>query len=174
MTVFDGQSTDARKADAARHTHMRHDHAATCPRVDVGAYEMSHTDLPVVCLGDLDLDGSVGASDLAIVLGSWTSGRFPSCFDECCPANLDGDGFVGAGDLAVILGAWGACPAPCAEPPPEAMMMAALGSMATTPQELSSLLGYDTLEAFAAWLGTLTAESRAAVLGLLGSDGGEL
>ena len=50
--------------------------------------------------GDLDGDGSVGASDLAILLGAWGS-----CTSSC-PADLDGDGAVGAGDLAILLGAW--------------------------------------------------------------------
>jgi predicted dienelactone hydrolase len=46
---------------------------------------------------DLDGDGVVGASDLAILLGAW-GGKGP--------ADLDGDGIVGASDLAILLGAW--------------------------------------------------------------------
>jgi hypothetical protein len=46
---------------------------------------------------DLDGDGVVGASDLAILLGAW-GGKGP--------ADLDGDGVVGASDLAILLGAW--------------------------------------------------------------------
>lgn len=49
---------------------------------------------------DLDGDGAVGASDLAILLGSW--GVCPGC-----PADLDGDGSVSATDLAILLGSWG-------------------------------------------------------------------
>ncbi len=52
---------------------------------------------------DLDGDGSVGASDLAILLGSW--GPCPTEGD--CPADLDGDGVVDALDLAILLGSWG-------------------------------------------------------------------
>lgn len=52
---------------------------------------------------DLDGDGSVGASDLAILLGSW--GPCPPEGD--CPADLDSDGQVGASDLAILLGSWG-------------------------------------------------------------------
>lgn len=48
---------------------------------------------------DFDADGSVSASDLALLLGAW-GGRDLS-FD------LNGDGAVGAEDLAVLLGAWG-------------------------------------------------------------------
>ncbi len=49
---------------------------------------------------DLDGDGDVGASDLAILLGSWGP-----C--EGCPADFNGDGIVNAADLAQLLGAWG-------------------------------------------------------------------
>ncbi|MBL9118495.1 MAG: hypothetical protein JNL80_01105 [Phycisphaerae bacterium] len=47
---------------------------------------------------DLDRDGSVGPTDLAILLGAWgTTG----------PGDFNGDGTVGASDLAELLGAWG-------------------------------------------------------------------
>jgi agmatine deiminase len=54
-------------------------------------------------LGDLDHDGSVGAADLAILLGSW--GPCPP--EGGCPADLNGDGVVDATDLAMLLGNWG-------------------------------------------------------------------
>jgi hypothetical protein len=48
-------------------------------------------------LGDLNGDGSISASDLAILLGAWgTSG----------PGDLDVSGTVDAADLALLLGAW--------------------------------------------------------------------
>jgi hypothetical protein len=47
--------------------------------------------------GDLDGDGLVGATDLAILLGAW---GLPGA------ADLDGSGAVGAEDLAILLGAW--------------------------------------------------------------------
>ncbi len=54
---------------------------------------------PPACGGDLDGDGSVGAGDLALMLGAWgTSG-----------GDLDGDGTTGSSDLATLLGAWGGC-----------------------------------------------------------------
>ncbi len=55
------------------------------------------------CPADLDGDGSVGAFDLALLLGNW--GPCPDC-----PMDLDGNGAVGPFDLALLLGAWGACP----------------------------------------------------------------
>jgi len=54
-------------------------------------------------LGDLDADGVVGASDLAMLLGAWGG----SGSAEAVAADLDLDGIVGPGDLAVLLGAWG-------------------------------------------------------------------
>lgn len=54
------------------------------------------------CLGDLDGDGIVGGSDLAILLGQWGGGATSQ-------ANLNGDGTVNAADLAILLGAWGGC-----------------------------------------------------------------
>ena len=50
-------------------------------------------------IGDLDGNGSVGGSDLAILLGAWGS--------KGGPADLDGDGVVGGSDLAILLGSWG-------------------------------------------------------------------
>lgn len=63
--------------------------------VDMGAYERAGD-----ITGDLNGDGSVGPTDLAILLGSW--GACPGC-----PPDLDGDGVVGPADLAVLLGNWG-------------------------------------------------------------------
>jgi len=47
---------------------------------------------------DLDGDGTIGASDLALLLGNWASAGI---------GDLDGDGVVGPSDLAALLGAWG-------------------------------------------------------------------
>ncbi|TVQ30659.1 MAG: DNRLRE domain-containing protein [Phycisphaeraceae bacterium] len=54
------------------------------------------------CPADLDGDGVVGSSDLAILLGAWG--------DWGGPFDVDGSGLVGSGDLAALLGAWGPCP----------------------------------------------------------------
>lgn len=54
---------------------------------------------PTVCIGDLDGDNAVTASDLGLLLGAWGSPTH----------DLDGDGIVDAADLAILLGAWGIC-----------------------------------------------------------------
>ena len=54
-------------------------------------------------LGDLDGDGTVGASDLLILLASW--GPCGDCDD--CDADLDGNCIVGASDLLILLINWG-------------------------------------------------------------------
>ncbi len=53
------------------------------------------------CLGDIDGDAEVGASDLALLLGAWGT--------DDSAADLDASGQVDAGDLALLLGAWGDC-----------------------------------------------------------------
>jgi len=57
--------------------------------------------------GDLDLDGEVGPSDLAILLSLWgLVGDFET--------DLDGDGIVGPGDLSILLANWLSTPTiPC-------------------------------------------------------------
>lgn len=62
------------------------------------------TDLAVVLapsLADLNGDGVVNGTDLAIVLGAWGP-----CQRVPCPADLTGDGAVDGADLAVLLGQW--------------------------------------------------------------------
>ncbi len=58
------------------------------------------------CPADFDGDGTVGASDLALLLGSW--GPYAPCppFDA---ADFNEDCGVNAADLAQLLGAWGPC-----------------------------------------------------------------
>ena len=59
------------------------------------------------CFYDLDEDGEVAASDLALLLGAWGS--------DSSGHDLDGSGDVDAADLTLLLGAWGPCPdaTPC-------------------------------------------------------------
>ncbi len=67
------------------------------PIVDMGAFEFQGTSC------DIDGDGTVGASDLLILLVSW--GPCADCGN--CPADLDGDCTVGASDLLILLANWG-------------------------------------------------------------------
>ncbi len=55
------------------------------------------------CAADLNGDGAVNASDLALALGGWGVCSGP------CAADLNGDGEVNASDLALLLGGWGGC-----------------------------------------------------------------
>lgn len=64
-----------------------------------GPFAFEITVVPAACTGDLNQDGSVGATDLAQVLSAWgTAG-----------ADLNGDGDTNAADLAVVLSVWGPC-----------------------------------------------------------------
>jgi hypothetical protein len=54
--------------------------------------------------GDLNLDGSVNATDLAILLGAWGSDACAG--SACCAPDLTNDGVINAADLAVLLGQW--------------------------------------------------------------------
>ena len=65
--------------------------AAARPRIDV-------FDLDPARFGDLDRNGAIGPSDLAILLAAWgTAGA---------REDLDGDGTVGPRDLVLVLGSW--------------------------------------------------------------------
>ncbi|TVQ34270.1 MAG: hypothetical protein EA376_00335 [Phycisphaeraceae bacterium] len=56
------------------------------------------------CPADLDGDGSVGSSDLSILLGCWGQAS-----GLCAVADLTGDDLVGSADLSELLGSWGPC-----------------------------------------------------------------
>ena len=58
------------------------------------------------CPTDVDGNGDTGASDLAVLLGSWGPCA-PGDACECLDA--DGDMIIGAFDLAFLLGEWGTC-----------------------------------------------------------------
>ena len=62
------------------------------------------------CPADFDGDATVGAADLAQLLGSWgpcADPCEPGDPEETCPADFDGDCEVGASDLVQLLGDWG-------------------------------------------------------------------
>jgi hypothetical protein len=56
---------------------------------------------PPPCPADLDGNGTVNGSDLAVLLGAWGGAS--------AVADLNADGVVNASDLAVMLGSWGPC-----------------------------------------------------------------
>lgn len=64
-------------------------------------YLYLHPGEEVPSLPDLDGNGSVSGSDLAILLGAWGP-----CGASPCAADFDCSGSVDAADLAVLLGAW--------------------------------------------------------------------
>ncbi len=65
-----------------------------------GTGTLTVTCTPVVtCLGDIDQDGQVAASDLAELLGSW----------GLLGGDLNNDGTTDAADLSAMLSAWGPC-----------------------------------------------------------------
>lgn len=72
--------------------------SGVAPIVDMGAYEEQAA--VVACPADLDGNGGVDASDIAILLGGWGGSS----------TDVDGNGVTDAADLAVLLGSWGACP----------------------------------------------------------------
>lgn len=54
----------------------------------------------IPCVGDIDLDGQVGASDLSAMLGWWGGSS---------TADLNNDGVTDGGDLPLLLSNWGSC-----------------------------------------------------------------
>ncbi len=73
------------------------------PEVGVQLAGLAFVSASVPCDEDLDDDGVVGASDLAILLAAW------GVCDPPCEPDFDGSGDVGAADLATLLAAWGEC-----------------------------------------------------------------
>jgi hypothetical protein len=57
------------------------------------------------CTGDIDIDGTVGASDLSSLLAFWG----PSSATTVA-ADLNADGYINGADLALLLSLWGPCP----------------------------------------------------------------
>ncbi len=59
------------------------------------------------CPTDVDNSGNTGASDLAVLLGSWGPCAPGSASCACLDSNNSGT--ISAADLAVLLGSWGPC-----------------------------------------------------------------
>jgi hypothetical protein len=58
------------------------------------------------CIGDIDLDGAIGGSDLGIMLAYWGVVTTDSV---SLASDLNADGFVNGSYLGVLLAHWGAC-----------------------------------------------------------------
>lgn len=58
----------------------------------------------LICDSDLDHDGDINGTDLALVLGSWGSVGVPGF-----PGDANRDGIVDGEDIATVLGTWGGC-----------------------------------------------------------------
>lgn len=74
-------------------------------RYRVGTTSFDDPD-PPTCVGDIDGDKNIGASDLLTLLAAWGTCPQPPA---TCLADLDSDGCVGASDLLILLGNWGPC-----------------------------------------------------------------
>ena len=70
--------------------------------IDMGAYEYQFDPVADVIFADLNGDGFVNATDLAMLLSKWGD-----CDANCCPADLNCDCEVGPTDLATLLAQWG-------------------------------------------------------------------
>jgi hypothetical protein len=137
--------------------------------IDMGAFETGVV-VDHDCPGDMNGDGCVDATDLALLLGAWGA----------CPLGCQGDfdcsGRVGAADLAVLLGAFGQC-CSLGEGGAGGQMMASASSSGglLTPALAAELFGFDSIDAFAAWLGSLpTTERNALLFALFTESGGDL
>ncbi len=123
--------------------------------IDLGAFE--------ACRFDLDNNGEAGAGDLAVILGAWGIDLWGT------DADLNDSGVVGADDLAILLGLWSTeCGAACPEPEPMMANQASGGDVsqgaALSPAAAAGLLGFESVDAMSAWLGSLPFESMSAVL----------
>ena len=58
------------------------------------------------CIADLNEDGIVNGSDLAMLLNKWGS---DSADEACLSSDIDGNGQVGGSDLSILLSKWGSC-----------------------------------------------------------------
>jgi hypothetical protein len=126
----------------------RRDRSIAC--VDMGAFERG------TCAADPSGDGEVDGGDIAVVLGNWGDPGI---------ADLDCSGAAGGGDIAIILGNWETtCAAPvegsrCEPSAPMEEMSQSTGSGESeggsswlTPEALTELFGFESVEEFTAWL----------------------
>jgi len=126
LLVIEGQAIHEFSLDAASGSWLSSNESGMNGRTGVRAIRMTknrsseprfvlpkdHPDLPhlipqevhVLCVGDLDADGSVAFGDLLIVLTSWGPCEW------LCAGDADEDQDVDFSDVLTVLTAWGPCP----------------------------------------------------------------
>lgn len=105
-------------------------------------------------LGDLDWNGCVGASDLAILLGAWCPS--PPCDTAPPSADLDRDGLVGASDLSILLGQWSCAQAAQASFVPQEIAE----ETKVTVDFAAQFVGLSDIQGYRAWAQTAPAPLR--------------
>ncbi len=143
----DGNTTEL-LCDARREQRVRE-----C-RVEMGAYEGRDA-----CTFDLDGVNGIGPADLAILLGLFGT----PCSCPTCALDVDGDGLIGSAELAALLGDWAGCTAGIVGGG-DGGSQAAAEQVTTTPIEVASLLGFESVDSLALWLASLEAADRHAVV----------
>jgi hypothetical protein len=109
--------------------------------------------------GDIDRDGTVGAADLATLLGAWC----PEGSTQRCDAlsDLSCDGWIGASDLAILLSNWSNTGGTAAftqggDPVPEELALESEEELEFSIQ----FVGLGDIEGYKAWAATAPAPLR--------------
>ena len=135
--------------------------------------------IPYDCPLDIDFNGSVGASDIAVLLGAWGPCPLATC---PCSADLNNDGIVDAVDLGILQGAWGTtcsvdvCTGCVQGFESQAEQLLGGGSIDVPLEVIHGMSGQPDAAAFAAWVTELSTEQRlafaASIAALSGQEGG--
>jgi len=105
-------------------------------------------------LGDLDWNGCVGASDLAILLGAWCPS--PPCDTVPPSADLDRNGLVGASDLSILLGQWS-----CTQAAQASFVPAVIAEETKVTVDFAAqFVGLSDIQGYRSWVQTAPAPLR--------------
>ena len=108
-------------------------------------------------LGDLDWNGCVGASDLAILLSAWCPSA--PCDTATPAADFNRDGLVGAQDLATMLSQWSCTQAALESPVPASVAQNSRESV----DFAANFVGLSDIPGYRAWAATAPEPLRALV-----------
>lgn len=108
-------------------------------------------------LGDLDWNGCVGASDLAILLSAWCPSA--PCNTATPAADFNRDGLVGAQDLATMLSQWSCTQAALESPVPASVAQNSRESV----DFAANFVGLSDIPGYRAWAATAPEPLRALV-----------